>query len=316
MKRVRSFIWKALSFVGIFAVFLVASLYLMLLLITHGPSESARNLFTTTLLETGALKWVVGTVLDKNTVQKIVDSNSLVEMKSDVDDSLINIQAENTEENTTIVEPIEIKKINGSNYSATMMIVHDPSRVSVASTYPFSTNGVTLKALVQKFNAVGGVNGGLYSQDEGRGGYPLGVVVQNNEIVFNNPTDRKGYVLVGFDTSNILRILSIEGMNAEQVENTISENKIRDAVTFQEEASDSNNHFVKLIVNGEAREANGNGSGANPRTAIGQTADGSVLLLVTDGRGANGHLGATAADLISIMKDYGAVNAANIDGGS
>ncbi len=58
------------------------------------------------------------------------------------------------------------------------------------------------------------------------------------------------------------------------------------------------------------------GSGANPRTAIGQTADGRILLLVTDGRGANGHLGATASDLIEIMEQYGAVNAANLDGGS
>ena len=41
-----------------------------------------------------------------------------------------------------------------------------------------------------------------------------------------------------------------------------------------------------------------------------------VLLLVTDGRGASGHLGATAADLLSIMQQYGAVNAANLDGGS
>ena len=48
----------------------------------------------------------------------------------------------------------------------------------------------------------------------------------------------------------------------------------------------------------------GKGSGANPRTAIGQKADGTVLLLVTDGRGASGHLGATAADLIKIMKQY------------
>ena len=40
------------------------------------------------------------------------------------------------------------------------------------------------------------------------------------------------------------------------------------------------------------------------------------MLLVTDGRAANGHLGATAADLIAILLEYGAVNAANLDGGS
>jgi len=97
---------------------------------------------------------------------------------------------------------------------------------------------------------------------------------------------------------------------------TRKDEKIRDAVTFQEEASDANNHFVKLIINGEKRESNGLGSGANPRTAIGQREDGTVLMLVTDGRGSAGHLGATANDLIEIMEDYGAVNAANIDGGS
>ena len=58
------------------------------------------------------------------------------------------------------------------------------------------------------------------------------------------------------------------------------------------------------------------GGGKNPRTAIGQRADGAVLFLVTDGRGASGHLGATASDLIGIMQEYGAVNAANLDGGS
>ena len=61
---------------------------------------------------------------------------------------------------------------------------------------------------------------------------------------------------------------------------------------------------------------NGLGSGLNPRTAIGQRADGTLLLFVTDGRGKSGHLGASSADLISVMKDFEAVNAANLDGGS
>jgi exopolysaccharide biosynthesis protein len=73
---------------------------------------------------------------------------------------------------------------------------------------------------------------------------------------------------------------------------------------------------VQLILNGQARELSGMGSGLNPRTAIGQRADGALLLLVTDGRGSSGHLGASAVDLIQIMSEYGAVNAANLDGGS
>lgn len=134
-----------------------------------------------------------------------------------------------------------------------------------------------------------------------------------------NTTILLGYAglhLIGFDDSNILRIINLENKSATEIEKIIKDENIRDAVTFQEENSDANNHFVKLIVNGQQREVDGKGSGANPRTAIGQRADGTVLLLVTDGRGASGHLGATALDLIKIMSDYGAVNAANLDGGS
>ena len=91
---------------------------------------------------------------------------------------------------------------------------------------------------------------------------------------------------------------------------------VRDACCFQEESSDVNNHFVQLVINGQERELNGMGSGLNPRTVIGQRADGAILMLVTDGRGTAGHLGASASDLINIMTEYGAVNAANLDGGS
>ena len=59
----------------------------------------------------------------------------------------------------------------------------------------------------------------------------------------------------------------------------------------------------------------GTGGGLNPRTAIGQRADGAVLLLVIDGRQSHS-LGATYKDCQQVMLDYGAVNAANLDGGS
>jgi exopolysaccharide biosynthesis protein len=56
------------------------------------------------------------------------------------------------------------------------------------------------------------------------------------------------------------------------------------------------------------------GGGLNPRTAIGQRADGAVLLLIIDGRQTHS-LGASMNDLINEMLDFGAVNAANLDGG-
>ncbi len=71
-----------------------------------------------------------------------------------------------------------------------------------------------------------------------------------------------------------------------------------------------------LIINEEVNmEAYNNNSGFNPRTAIGQRADGAVIFICIDGRQA-GSPGGTYADIIDIMVEYGAVNACNMDGGS
>ncbi len=304
--KVLKVIGKGLSFIGVFLLVVIVTLYSSLLLICYGPSTKARNLFVTTFLETGALKFMVKLVMTDAKVQEVVDSNSLKEMDSEVDTDLINVNSENKD--------IETVEISGSNYKATLLIVHDPSKIKVATTYPFGEYGKDLETIVKENDAIGGINGGIYVSTGNKGGYPMGLVVQDGKIVWND--NGVGYHLIGFDENNILRIIDISGKSKAEVEKLVSDEKIRDAVTFQEEASDANNHFVKLIINGEKRESNGLGSGANPRTAIGQRKDGAVLLLVTDGRGANGHLGATANDLIEIMDEYGAINAANVDGGS
>ena len=225
----------------------------------------------------------------------------------------VEVQGDSAQENG---EEIEIVEVAGSTYTGTMMIVKDPSRISLATIYPWRERGVTLDELVNSNGAIAGINGGLYKSDNNTGGSPTGVIVSNGEIQYNKPQEVKGLVLIGFTNDHILQIIDLSEMSAKDVENMVAEMGIRDAVTFQEETTSDNNHFVKLIINNELREMNGMGSGLNPRTAIGQRADGSVLMFVTDGRGKSGHLGASCADLISVMEEFGAVNAANLDGGS
>lgn len=304
------------SIITIFITILIifTTLLLMLNMFCNGSSQRAKELFVTTFLETGQMKFIVSIFLSEQEITEIVNRNSMGTLTAEVDTSLIKTTSANT--SNFDINGVKIEEVSGSTFYAKMLIINDPSRVRLATTYPWSEFGLELDKLVNNNNALGGVNGGLYQSDSNKGGKPLGVVVCDGKIQFNNPTGYAGLYLIGFDTSNILRIISIEGMSSNKIEELIKKEKIRDAVTFQDEASDKNNHFVKLIINGQARELNGQGSGANPRTAIGQRADGSVLLLVTDGRGASGHLGATASDLIDVMKQYGAVNAANLDGGS
>ena len=94
-------------------------------------------------------------------------------------------------------------------------------------------------------------------------------------------------------------------MNAQQAK----DNNIRDCVSI------SNSIGPFLVINGEPQDVSGIGGGLNPRTAVGQAEDGSILLLAIDGRMANS-IGASFSDLQDIMLQYGAVNASTMDGGT
>ncbi len=306
------FLAVVLTAAAVFACTLLISLKM----ICGSTSPSAKRTFVTTMLETGQLKFLVSWFVPSEEVQEIVDANSMVKLDDDVDTNLITFEPFEDSDSGPEAEDLEVIEISGRTYTAKLIKVRDPSRISLATIYPWRDTGVTLQELAEQNGAIAAINGGIYDSTNNTGGRPYGVIVSNGEIQYNQPNEYPGLVLVGFDSDNILQILDINGMTPAQLEALVDEKGIRDAVTFQEESSDANNHFVQLIINGNPRGMNGTGSGLNPRTAIGQCADGSVLLLVTDGRGKNGHLGASAADLIEIMTQYGAVNAANLDGGS
>ncbi|MEF9967974.1 MAG: phosphodiester glycosidase family protein, partial [Longicatena sp.] len=80
---------------------------------------------------------------------------------------------------------------------------------------------------------------------------------------------------------------------------------VRDAVTF---GPIFINQFKNVFSSSRL-------AGLNPRTAIGQREDGTFLLLVMDGRQPLS-FGALYPDIIKIMQDFGAMTAANLDGGN
>lgn len=53
----------------------------------------------------------------------------------------------------------------------------------------------------------------------------------------------------------------------------------------------------------------------NPRTAVGVTSDGTILMMVADGRAPHSSAGLTIAEVTAMMKYFGAVDAINLDGG-
>ena len=292
-----------------------------------GPSRSVGDLLTVTMLETSALKFVPRIYYSKDEVDAIVDRNSLTAADSETDTSLIVIQkptptpdpeavqaaAETAQTPEPEVTPapdnlllsedgIEFYDVTGGTYKGFMMVVQDPSRVSVGVCRDRfnGERGKQLKDIAARYDAVAAINGGGFEDagGVGNGGTPIGLVVSDGELKHKgNPG--KYNITVGFNQDNIMIIG--KKMSVEEAK----EKGMRDAITFG----------PALIVNGEPANASGLSSGLNPRTAIGQRSDGAVLMLVIDGRQASS-LGATYADLISIMLEYGAVNAVNMDGGS
>lgn len=313
-------IGQVFAFIGVFILIIAVTLFIMLKVIcSYGASK---NTFVTTVLESGQMKFLASLCLSESEIKEIINGTSLEQVgDTNVNEGMISLPQQGGENaSNTDMSKIEIVEIAGLTYKATLMIIQDPSRVSVASVAKgpdqWPDAGVPLKDIVEKAGAIGGVNGGLYNSTNNCGGCAYGILVSDGVIIRNRPQEIRGMVLVGLTNNNILQIIDVSKMSAAESKKMIEEKGIRDAVCFQEDSSVDNNHFVQLVMNGVPREVKGAGSGLNPRTAVGQRADGAIMLLVTDGRGSSGHVGASAADLIEIMTRYGAVNAANIDGGS
>ena len=330
-KVIRTIGWIFAFLLGTAAV-LFLTLYLLMGRFCNGPSPSARKTFVATMLETGGMKFVPGWYLSEAEIEECLqtDQGTAVipeaDLAADTDVSMVTVSAENDTppEDTPLIpfdeNGLALLTIKGRTFEGALLAVKDPSRISLSTSDPWSsmdhdTNGLTVGDHCKACDAIAGINAGEFvNSGSNWGGRPMGVVVKDGEILFNEPGN--GDVMVGFNADHIMVITEVGSMGASGFSSYVKENNIIDAVSFKDLNSSNTNLFTKLIINGSPVDLNGKGAGANPRTCIGQCADGTVLILVTDGRGASGHLGATGQDLIDVMLQYGAVNAANLDGGS
>lgn len=290
-------------------ILLVIGLCMILNTIFHGPSQAGREMLTMALLEASATKWVPALFIGQDGVDEIRnqgdDPINIVMPDTDI---TVNTNPPSTDSPEWKDHPdgIYIEEVKGSTYNAYVMVIRDPSKVYMAtSTDKFSKDipGTRINEEIKKQGAIAAINAGAF-YDNGTatkvvGSVPEGLVVAGGEVVWSTgqaPED--GFA--GFNEDNVLVV------DHTMTANRAMELKIRDGCCFG----------PALIINGQANlEVYNSASGINPRTAIGQRADGVVLFVCIDGRQA-GSLGATYKDLIDIMSQYGAVNACNLDGGS
>jgi len=308
-------------------VFLVISLYFVMWILVNGPSPTAKRLFVLSVKETSAGGFLADIYLSDEEIDLILggDSGEISDEKTDT--SLIKLPSYNTENggssdvsdsqngnsgntpsnggdtpqngNNENKDGIEVIDIVGSTYNGKLLIVSDPKRVfvGVPDAYGEGYSGLTVAAMIDKYGAVAGTNaGGFYDPNgQGTGGIREGIVIYEGEIRWGSAGGT--YSIAGIDADGILHVGNMTGAQA-------IERGVQYAASFG----------PALVINGNPASTT-LGGGLNPRTAIGQRADGAMMLLVINGRSI-GSLGATLNDLVEIMLAHGAVNATNLDGGS
>lgn len=293
-------------------VLLVVGLALIMNLVFNGPSPAARDVLTMSLLEPSATKWIPALFMDEEIVDQIryAGHDEDIQEEQNLDD--IVIMDANTlaasDEWAAYPDGIRIESYSGKTFNAHIMLIQDPSRVYLGlSSYDgFSTSkpGKRLNVAIEDEGAAAAINAGAFNDDGTAGAQvgsvPSGLTIHDGKVVSNTKNAAFPGGFAGFNYEN--KLVVSDSMTEAQA----MEQNIRDGCEFG----------PVLIVNGVPNQKvySGN-SGYNPRTVVGQRADGVVIFVCADGRQA-GSLGATYKDMIDILTAYGAVNACNMDGGS
>lgn len=335
-KKAAMIILKSMAFVFSTLLIIVFSLYCAMWILVNGPSKTISNLFIETVSETSAAKFLARMYRSQEEIDEIVDrgnsdddgniDNSLIDLPDDTtgeadaehksgdktsednsEESALNNSTGNTQSENDINtdkgapyadEGIEIVDVRGETYNGKMMIISDPKRVFVAvpDSYGETKRGLTLDGYIEKYGAVGGINGGGFYDPNGtgRGGVPEGIVIYEGKLLWGDYGTE--YWIAGLDENGLLYV-----------------NKMTPEEALSLGIKYAASYGPALVINGVPRTRLY--GGLNPRTAIGQRADGAILMLVIDGRSVSS-LGATYDDLAEIMVSFGAVNATNLDGGS
>lgn len=293
------------SLIGLYA--LGCSTFLFIL---YGPYNNFRTWLITTAMATMNHQYYCKWFYSDDVINDVLNSNYVKESDESSNPNLITFDKNGNYKNEYEKEILEhdkddlykiIKfKVNGCD--AYLAAIYDPSKISVGISKWLGRSGQYIYDMAKEQDAVLAINGGGFFDPNynSNGANPLGITISNGKIISDAAYNSNSGGVIGFDENN--KLLLLRNINANEALNM----GIRDAVTMG----------PFLIVNGKTADIKGNGGwGYAARTVIGQRSDGIVLFLVVDSNEFRTK-GASMKDLAEIMENYGAINAANLDGGT
>ncbi len=274
--------------------------------IFYGPFSYVRDLYVTTAMGTGHHKYLAQVFYSNDAINKIMSQNSVIAADDSTDASQIKIGDFQTEGNSIYDKQIldrepgqeyKLIEINENRYKGYLVAIYDPSRLSLYTSKRVSTRGDMPTVMAKDSKAKVLINASGFGRASSGRLVPHGITIQNGKII-SRGSSKSGGGQIGMTEDNVLVLF-------QNTDADLAKYKIRDAMYFG----------PFLVVNGKPSYISGQAGGLQPRSAIGQRRDGIILLLVIDGRSTSNGIGASYADLAKIFIRYGAVNAANMDGG-
>lgn len=197
-------------------------------------------------------------------------------------------------------DTLKMVTINGTRFQGYLLEIPDPSRIKAATARDIQEIGDTVSTIALTNNAIAAINAGGFHDPNGTGTgrLPYGLIIKDGKFLVGGDI-KEPVEFVGFTKSGVL-------VAGKYTPKELREMQAAEGVSFG----------PPLIINGKKLITSGDGGwGVAPRTALGQRKDGTVLLLVIDGR-QPGSIGATLLDVQNILYEQGAYVAANLDGGS
>jgi len=266
----------------------------------YGPFQNVKRTVVGTAMATMSHQFIATTFLSKAEIDSILNSGTASSSagSSSQSEALSDVKISNLNDKS-----IEEYDVNTSKFKGYILEIKDPTRINIGCTNSIGQVGQRTSEIAAENGAVAAINGGGFADNTssgklwtGTGAYPQGIVISNGKVIYSevkpdykvNVTafTRAGKLVVGNYSINQLKKMDV-----------------KEAISFRE----------TLILNGKA--LNVQDEGLNPRTAIGQKSDGTIIMLVIDGR--QGLMpGATLKEVQNILLQEGAVNASNLDGGS
>lgn len=188
--------------------------------------------------------------------------------------------------------------VKGSGYQGKMAIIKESEQVIMAKSKSLGSFGQEIDAFCNDNDAILGINASGFVDPKGEsfGSQIKGCLVIDG-VDYGSHHEEPAWKYFGVKEKDERMYISAftEGMQSDY----------RWAMEF----------YPGLIIDGETVVDGTYGMGIQPRTTVGQTKDGTMLLLVVDGRQAHS-IGCTVADCADIMKRYHAYQGMNLDGGS